>query len=267
MRFAIIFSGLFLVASTTEAMAQRGGGGREPTGETPASREFYEAKGLFATGLNVVFPKSVSCPGVSSPFGSATRYDGSSRRNDHFGIHNGMDISLEIGTPLLALTDGVVAHKGAAGRLVGNFIWLRFPPESTGLPAYVFARYQHLDQPTALNIGDFVKKGQVIGFSGTTGTTGGHYGAIGYPHLHLNIVVSPQKELEIRGAMMGGPDSVFLDPLGLFVTPAPAAITNAALRDLPEAKKHAAAAVVTDGGQTTPNGARIVWPVACAARH
>ncbi len=259
----LLFTAFCLTLLTAEASAQRGGGGRERGGEPPQSREFYESKGLFPTGLSPVFPKGVDCPGVSSAFGSSTRYDGSSRQNEHFGLHNGMDVTLSAGTPLPAMADGEVVHAGSAGRLVGNFIWLRFGPESTGLPAHIYARYQHLDQPSPLQPGDKVRRGQTVGLSGNSGTTGGHYGAAGYPHLHLNLMASPEADLEIRGAMMVGPWSVFLDPLGLFLRPSPTPFNNGALRDLAEAKKAVSVGVLTDRGDILPKDARIIWPAPC----
>ena len=114
--------------------------------------EVFERKGLFATGLEVVFPQGFKCPGISSPYGSKTRYDGSYRKNPHYGYHNGMDITLNTGTHLLSVANGKVIRKGTAGRLVGSYVWLHFPPESTNLPIHIFARYQHLDTPHHLKL-------------------------------------------------------------------------------------------------------------------
>jgi hypothetical protein len=65
------------------------------------------------------------------------------------------------------------------------------------------------------------------------------------------------------GERRAGPGAWFLDPLGLFLRPAPATLDNATLRDLPDDKKTAAVAVITDRGRTVPKDARIVWPVVC----
>tara|TARA_E500000331_G_scaffold355209_1_gene410121 strand:+ start:285 stop:680 length:396 start_codon:yes stop_codon:yes gene_type:complete len=106
-----------------------------------------------------------------------------------------MDISLEPGTPLLAVADAKVIHKGSAGCLVGNFIWLHFEPAATELPIRIFARYQHLDEPSPIYIGDQVRAGDHIGFAGATGTTGGHFGTFGYSHLHLVLYTVPDAEV------------------------------------------------------------------------
>jgi murein DD-endopeptidase MepM/ murein hydrolase activator NlpD len=133
-----------------------------------------------------VFPAEARCPGIASPFGSRTRYDGSLRPKWAFGGHHGgIDISLAEGVPLLALAAGTVVSKGEGGQLEGIYLWLRHSPEETGLPYWVYSKYQHLQSPSELPMGAKVAVGQVLARSGKTGTVGGHYGASGYPHLHL----------------------------------------------------------------------------------
>jgi murein DD-endopeptidase MepM/ murein hydrolase activator NlpD len=238
-----------------------GGGGSGA--QDRESREVLDQRGLFVTGLQPVFPTGVTCPQISSPFGSPTRYDGSQRSNDFGGLHNGMDISLEPGTPLLAVADGVVAHAGTGGQLVGNFIWLHFPPESTGLPVHVFARYQHLREPAALQPGAPVRQGQVVGLSGNTGTTGGHYGFSGYDHLHLNLLVSPDPDFETAGPMLRPSAIVYLDPLGLYARPAGGILTSQSLRGLADDQKRLPVSVMTTEGQRIGAPAKPIWPVAC----
>lgn len=226
---------------------------------------FYEAKGLFATGLKPVFPIGVDCPPISSPYGSLTRYDGSQRNNEHHNYHNGMDVSLKPGTPLLAVADGMVIHKGTAGQLVGNFIWLHLPPESTGLSIHIFARYQHLAEPSAMKIGDLVKAGDAVGLGGATGTTGGHFGNFGYSHLHLMFTTGPSGDFraapnspKVKHAVMN-----YFDPMGLYLKKSIGAVTNHALRELPSEKKKVPVPVRMTGGETIPNDAKLVWPLAC----
>jgi len=232
--------------------------------QAKAPYDHYEQKGLFTTGLTPVFPAGVECPPISSPYGSKTRYDGSSRNNDHHGYHNGMDISLDAGTPVLSVADGDVIHKGTAGQLVGSFVWLRYAPQDTGVPNYIFARYQHLDEPSSLNVGDKVKAGQTVGLGGNTGTTGGHFGSRGYPHLHLVFYTGPTADYTILGdGPMLGPKSLnYLDPMGLYLGGAPAA-DNHALRDLPDAQKAVSVPVKLASGQMLPKDAKLTWPLAC----
>lgn len=245
-----------------EKKGKKGAMGKRQAG---APYEYYEAKGLFLTGLEPVFPVGVSCPPISSPYGSQTRYDGSQRNNPYHNYHNGMDISLEPGTPLLAVADGTVVHKGTAGQLVGNFVWLHLSPEATGLSIHIFARYQHLDKPSPLNVGDVAKAGDVVGSGGATGTTGGHFGNKGYSHLHLVFSAGPSGDYEIapgkpliKHAVMN-----YFDPVGLFLDTSLGADTNHALRDLPPEKKQVPIPVRTTAGETIPSDAKIVWPLAC----
>ena len=223
----------------------------------------FKRKGLFPTNLEPVFPEGVSCPEISSPYGSLTRYDGSERRNPHYGYHNGMDITLETGTNLLAVADGTVIHKGTAGRLVGHYIWMHYPPSSTNLPTHIFARYQHLDKPSPLEINDEISVGQVIGSSGNTGTTGGHFGGEGYPHLHLVFYIGPSDNYRTRNAKIGPKSLNYLDPMGLYAPRPIDTIDNHILRELPKEKKKFSVSIKIEGGSIFPKGSKVIWPVTC----
>jgi len=219
---------------------------------------------LVASGLNVTFPSEYACEPVSSPFASPTRFDGSFRRSDrNSGLHGGMDITLETGTPLLAVADGEVIALGEGGALEGIFIWLRHTPTETGLPWFVFSKYQHLSARPSLNVGDRIKVGSIVGLSGATGTAGKHYGPRGYPHLHLSTFYGPSSEYEIRGmyqSIVSSKDAQIDDPLALYLDPAS---LMTAIRDLPGERKTVRPAVVGDDRQIQPAGSRTVWPVAC----
>ncbi|MDP6788014.1 MAG: M23 family metallopeptidase [Rhodospirillales bacterium] len=242
-------------------------GGKKKMGKRAAKApyEYFEAKGLFATGLVPVFPEGLDCPPISSPYGSQTRYDGSQRNNSHHDYHNGMDISLEPGTPLLAVADGTVVHKGTAGQLVGNYVWLHLAPQSTQLSIHIFARYQHLDEPSPLNVGDLVKAGDIVGSGGATGTTGGHFGSSGYSHLHLIFSTGPSADHQVSPdkPLIKHATQNYLDPLGLYLDKSMGAVTNHALRDLSSDQKKVSVPVRTTDGRTVPKGANLVWPLAC----
>ncbi len=271
-RLATVFlAGIIVAASAGDGQAQRGrdggGGGMGMHRQAKAPYEYFEKKGLFPTGLKPAFPDGVQCPGVSSLFGSSSRYDGSRRNNSHHGYHNGMDISLDTGTPLLAVADSTVVHKGTGGMLVGNFIWLHFAPEATGLPVHLFARYQHLDEPSPLSVGDKVSAGQEIAVSGYTGTTGGYFGAGGYPHLHINYLIGKTADHTPKKAKLGPEKALdYLDPLGLYVARPVDALDNHRLRALPAGAKSVAVPVKTTDGRILPAGSKVVWPVACQSR-
>lgn len=244
-------------------MGKKGKKGMMNKRQPKAPYAHFEAKGLFATGLVPVFPDGLSCPPISSPYGSQTRYDGSQRNNEHHNYHNGMDITVEPGTPLLAVADGTVIHKGSAGQLVGNYIWLHYAPDATEMPIHIFARYQHLDKPSHLNVGDVVKAGDPVGPGGATGTSGGHFGEAGYSHLHLVFYTGVNANVTPSGPMLK-PDTLnYLDPMGLYLDRSISAVSNHALRDLQADQKDVPVAIRTTDGRTVPENAKWVWPVAC----
>lgn len=88
-------------------------------------------------------------------------------------LHAGIDFSAEMGTPIYATADGVVefAHKGFNGGY-GHMIKI---DHSFGFKTY----YAHLED-LLVKRGDFVKKGQMIAYSGNSGKSTG-------PHLHYEI--------------------------------------------------------------------------------
>ena len=94
-----------------------------------------------------------------------------------------LDFKMKRGTKLLAAREGVVIRMkedgtyGAAKRKYrneGNYIIIQHPDSSR-------SGYWHLKKDGVLvNVGDHVKKGQLIGFSGKTGYTA-------FPHLHFLV--------------------------------------------------------------------------------
>jgi murein DD-endopeptidase MepM/ murein hydrolase activator NlpD len=213
------------------------------------------------SGLQPVFPDAAACPEIASPFGSDTRYDGSSRPGFQFGgYHGGIDVSLAEGTLLLALAAGTVATKGEGGQLEGIYLWLRHSPEDTGLTYWVFSKYQHLESHSELAIGAKVVAGQVIARSGKTGTVGGHYRSAGYPHLHLTTRKNPNGEYQIMDSGQLAAEAPLFDPLVIYHE---AGLKSAGA---PPREKTVAIPYATPDGQLWPKGTRVVWPVACRPR-
>ncbi len=90
--------------------------------------------------------------------------------------HEALDIVAERGTPVLAVEDGRVA-KLFTSRFGGLTVY-QFDPSNRF--AYYYA---HLDRyADGLRLGDVVKRGDVIGFVGSTGNA-----APDAPHLHFAI--------------------------------------------------------------------------------
>jgi len=254
----LAFLALLVLATAAEAQmrGKRMGGGE---GDSPVGMVERREAVIEATGLTPVFPAGFACEPVSSPYGSPTRYDGSRRRMDrNGGLHGGMDLTLAEGTPLLAIANGEVIAKGEGGQLEGIFLWLRIAPEDSGLPFWTFAKYQHLSALPTLEVGARVTAGQVVALSGGTGTAGGHYGAAGYPHLHLSAHYGHSGEFAVLGmfrSMVKGSGAVSGDPLRLYL-PGGEAPADTASRAV-------AVPVIGPDGAAVPAGSQVVWPVAC----
>lgn len=100
----------------------------------------------------------------------------SNRINSNFGYrryrwHHGTDLDLDTGDPIYAVFDGIIRVK-KYGRGFGNHIVIR---HNNGLESV----YGHLSA-TDVEVGDYVKAGQLIGKGGSTGRSTG-------PHLHFEM--------------------------------------------------------------------------------
>lgn len=86
-------------------------------------------------------------------------------------MHEGLDIANVVWTPVYAPADAVVSDV-TTGAYFGNIVKLKHDEEYTTL-------YAHL-QKAAVIKGQFVKRGALIGYVGTTGRSTG-------PHLHYEV--------------------------------------------------------------------------------
>jgi murein DD-endopeptidase MepM/ murein hydrolase activator NlpD len=114
-----------------------------------------------------------STPSIAPVRGILT--DGFGGRSDPFtgehGVHNAIDISSAVGQPVRAPADGLVV-KAEWANGYGNVIYIAH--------GYGFStRYGHLSG-YAVKAGARVKRGDVIGYVGTTGRSTG-------PHLHYEV--------------------------------------------------------------------------------
>ena len=88
--------------------------------------------------------------------------------------HKGVDLAGPTGTPVYATADGFVSKAERFGSY-GNYIQIEHGGE-------LQTRYAHLSG-YAIAAGQTVKKGQLIGYVGTTGRSTG-------PHLHFEVLVN-----------------------------------------------------------------------------
>lgn len=107
-------------------------------------------------------------------------------------FHTGIDLRTPAGTPILAPADGVVKfiqYNQNSG--YGNVVSLS---HNYGFESY----YAHLQNKTVVKEGQFVKKGDLIAYSGNSGMSTG-------PHLHYEIkfigrILDPEPFLRWRGS-------------------------------------------------------------------
>jgi murein DD-endopeptidase MepM/ murein hydrolase activator NlpD len=110
-------------------------------------------------------------------------------------FHRGLDFRASYGTPILAATDGRVAHAGWGGGY-GNVVQLS---HAGGLGT----RYGHMSR-IAVSAGQRVRQGQVIGYVGSTGLSTG-------PHLHYEMfrngqLVDPRSVRWVTRSQLSGAD-------------------------------------------------------------
>jgi murein DD-endopeptidase MepM/ murein hydrolase activator NlpD len=135
---------------------------------------------------------------LSRPVGGAITSGFGMRRHPILGyarMHSGLDFKASYGTPIYAVTDGVVAFAGRKGGY-GNFIQLN---HGGGLAT----GYGHMSRFAASG-GQRVRRGQIIGYVGSTGLSTG-------PHLHYELYrggrpVNPMSVKFTQRAQLEGSD-------------------------------------------------------------
>jgi murein DD-endopeptidase MepM/ murein hydrolase activator NlpD len=93
-------------------------------------------------------------------------------------VHEGQDIFGKVGTPEVAVHDGVVVDRGKDGSRYsggrGNYIAVYDPADNHSFV------YMHMLHPPVVQLGDHVHAGQLLGRLGCTGSCDG-------PHLHFEV--------------------------------------------------------------------------------
>lgn len=135
-----------------------------------------------------------SSRGSSSTSGSGTmswptKGTLSSRFGRRWGrMHNGIDIAGSKGTPVYAADSGTVTYSAYNSGGYGNLIKIS---HGGGIVTY----YAHLSSRVATK-GQYVKKGQLIGYMGSTGrSTGRSTGSRSHLHFEVRVNGSPRNPL------------------------------------------------------------------------
>ena len=99
------------------------------------------------------------------------------------GFHNGIDVSSSYGEPIRAAKDGKIIAIGNCGKYAyGKWIAIQHENKLTTL-------YAHFSSYNGLKIGDSVKRGDIIGYEGSTGYSTG-------AHLHFGVYVTETFKVE-----------------------------------------------------------------------
>ncbi|TAD81902.1 MAG: M23 family peptidase [Sphingomonadales bacterium] len=174
----LLYAGIDRAGNPRTQLMRWGGEGR-----------FYEASGVGEQRRGLLAP----VPGpVTSNFGM--------RRHPILGYHRmhaGMDFKARYGTPIIAVSDGRVSSAGRAG---GCGIAVRLE-HGGGLST----RYCHMSR-MAVAPGMAVRRGQVIGYVGSTGLSTG-------AHLHYEMyrggrAINPASVQFVNRALLGGTELI-----------------------------------------------------------
>lgn len=133
----------------------------------------YTTDDLILTSLDFRCPLD-SYSSITTRFGEA----------DPWGIpHRGTDFAAANGTPIYAIASGVISAAGPVSSY-GNCVQVSHG--TTGDGSRYDSLYAHMSR-IAVNQGQQVEKGEIIGYVGNTGNV---YGANGGYHLHLELRVN-----------------------------------------------------------------------------
>lgn len=145
---------------------------------------------------------AVNEAGIIAPLALPSGFKGNFGQQRKTHVHNGIDISTSVGTPIKAIADGVVVMSNPNyNNTCGAGISIKHADDFQ-------SGYCHLSK-NSVNVGDSVKQGDVIGL------TGGKVGAPGAgnsqgPHLHFTLK---------KGGTPVNPLSYFGDNIGAFSMP------------------------------------------------
>ncbi|HXG83589.1 MAG TPA: M23 family metallopeptidase [Pyrinomonadaceae bacterium] len=157
--------------------------------ENPAAEQNTEQ--TFGNTNSIQYPPSDSSGKLMIPVLGIKREQITDTFNDARStgrVHNANDIMAAGGTPVVAANDGEIARFFDSER--GGITIYQYSPDKRMV--YYYAHLQR--RADNLRVGDFVKKGTVIGYVGDTGNSGaGNY------HLHFSITVLDDSKDVFKG--------------------------------------------------------------------
>ncbi|WP_072681937.1 M23 family metallopeptidase [Arcobacter sp. LA11] len=135
-------------------------------------KEYASAMKIYNTTTDIFYIKDKSIKpinsDITSSFGKKRVYNGSLK-----SYHSGTDFKASVGTPIKAINDGIVVISEDRF-YAGNSIVIN---HGQG----IYSCYFHLSSMNYKS-GDYIKKGEIVGLSGSTGRVTG-------PHLHFSFRV------------------------------------------------------------------------------
>lgn len=214
--------------------------------------------GLFETGIGPVFPNGAFCHGIDEIF--AMEYTAKTGK----GMHGGIDLPTDFGTPILAVASGtIVAKFDPEINARGKTVVLRHSPADTGLPFWVFTEYAHLDAMPEQEVGQRVRMGEVLGPTGNSGISKKNRSGISRrrPGVHFAVYYSDSPRfIEVPNYIVPQ-NARWMDSTALYRKAPP--YDSQSLKALPDAEKDIPVPVMYLDGTTEPAGTKLIWPYAC----
>lgn len=162
-----------IVAAANPDLARRVGGQSTPAVGDNQFRSLFSAwqqmDGPRAAAISIPSIRPTDNMALTSRFG--TRSDPFTGRRAR---HNGIDVPNPVGTPIYATADGIVGRAQWVGGY-GNYVEINHGNEMQ-------TRYGHMSA-RAVEPGATVRRGQIIGYVGSTGRSTG-------PHLHYEVRIA-----------------------------------------------------------------------------
>lgn len=136
--------------------------------------------GVLSWPLNAVITQGYGC--IVSAFARKS-YPACNEGKGNGGFHNGIDLSTSYGTPIESPRDGKILAIGNCGKYAyGKWILVEHDDKLTTL-------YGHMSAYGEFKTGDAVKRGDIIGYEGSTGYSTG-------AHLHFTVYASETVQVE-----------------------------------------------------------------------